>query len=172
MTDPNTPEAAPKKDVKALLANAQRPIRKLDICTRGDLVDAYETLDARLKALGDVDQLGGHPDAAPIRAQLEALREQMRDSEITFVIRGLDPREYTKLLAQHPPRDGVAQDKAMGFNVDEMVDKLIRLGTEEPELDEEDWENLFGRAINKATYAQLTNAAWSANAIDVSVPFS
>lgn len=162
-----------KKNVKQLLAGAQRAFRTVDICTRADLVDEYETIEARLeKAKADSNSIGGHPDIPVLTERLEQLREEMRDATLTFKIRGLPQRQYTELLAQHPPRKDDKRDALLGMNIDAVVEQLIRQGTVEPELDDDDWEQLLGDVINVATYEQLTNAAWSVNNKDVSAPFS
>jgi len=161
-----------QKNIKALLAGAQRAVRTVTVCTRADLVDEYETLEAQLKQLSEgADSLAGADGAPELRARLDALRAEMDDASITFRIRGLPQRTYTSLLAQHPPRKDDKRDALLGFNIDDVIEQLIRLGTEEPELDDEDWERLLGDVINKADYERLTNAAWSVNTQDVSAPF-
>lgn len=162
-----------KKSVKQLLSEAQRAVRTVDVCTRADLVDEAERLEARIERAkaSAGDSLAGAPDVSDLDARLAELKEEMADASITFKIRGLAERKYTQLIAQHPPRAGNDGDKAMGFHVDDVVEQLIRLGTEEPKLDLDDWTLLLEDVLNKATYAQLTNAAWAVNARDVSVPF-
>lgn len=167
------PSPRKKKNVKALLASAQRAIRTVTICTRADLVDEYETLEARLRKAKEstaADSLAG-VDTSDLEARMAELREQMDDASLTFKIRALPDREFTRLVADNPARDGNKHDLVFGANLDEVVEQLIRRGTEEPELDAADWEVLLGEVLNKATYEQLTNAAWSVNKQDVSVPF-
>jgi hypothetical protein len=165
----NTPRK--KKNVKQLLAEAQRAVRTVKVCTRADLAEEYETLETRLaKAKADNNSIGGNPQVAELSAQLEELREQLRDATIEVKIRGLPRRDYTKLVAAHAPREGNKADAMLGMNVDEVVEQLIKRGTFSPDLDAEDWEFLLGD-VTEATYEQLTNAAWSANNRDVSVPF-
>jgi hypothetical protein len=162
-----------KKNVKQLLAEAQRAVRTVDICTRADLVDEYEILESRIAKKKEAagDSLAG-ADTAAMEARLAALKEEMADASITFKIRALPDREFTKLVAEYPARKGNKPDEVLGMNIDDVVEQLIRRGTEEPEMDGGDWEKLLGEVLNKATYEQLTNAAWSVNRQDVSVPFS
>lgn len=162
-----------KKDVKKLIRAAKRAVRRVPVCLRADLVDEYETLEAQLnkaKAAAE-DSLGGDPRVAELTARLEELRAEMGEATVEFVIRALPEKQFTKVLTEHPPREGDKRDAVMGWNIDDVVEQLIRRGTEEPNLDDEDWQILLEETLNRATYAQLTNAAWSVNDKDVSVPF-
>lgn len=161
-----------KKNVKELLARSQRAVRVVDICTRADLVDEAEKLETRLeRARADQSSIGGNPDVPALEQQLAELREQMEEATITFRIRGLSQRKYTEVVAQHPPRKDDKRDALLGMNIDDVIEQLIKLGTEEPQLDDDDWQILLDDVLNQATYVQLTDAAWSVNAKDVSVPF-
>lgn len=158
-----------KKNVKALLRGSQRAVRNVKICTRADLVDEAETVEARIRKAKETDSLA--PDVSDLEARLAELREQMEDASIEFRIRALPRREFTKLITENPAREDNKHDAVLGMNIDEVVEQLIRRGTEEPELDAADWEILLGDVLNQATYKQLTNAAWSVNEHDVSIPF-
>lgn len=161
-----------KQDVKKLIAESRRAVRTVQICTRADLGDEYETLEARLaKAKDDNNSIGGNPQIPELTVRIGELREQMREATIEFKIRGLSRRRYTEIVAKHPPREGNKADAMLGMNIDDVVEQLIKLGTFEPELDDEDWETLLEDTLTEATYEALTNAAWSANKRDVSVPF-
>lgn len=160
-----------KQDVKKLIAESKRAVRTVQVCLRADLVDEYETLQAKLRKLDAGDSLGGHPDAGPITDRLAELRGQMEDATVEFRIQGLARRAYTALVAEHPAREGNKADEMLGMNIDDVVEQLIRRGTIDPVLDDDDWTALLEDALTEATYEALTNAAWSANKRDVSVPF-
>lgn len=148
-------------------------MRTVDICTRADLVDEYETLEAKVRKAKEspaADSLAG-ADTSAWEARMAELRDEMAESTIRFRIRALPDREFTKLITEYPAREGNKADAVLGMNIDEVVEQLIRRGTVEPELDAADWEVLLGEVLNRATYEQLTNAAWSVNKQDVSVPF-
>lgn len=162
-----------KKNVKQLLAESKRPVRTVNICTRADLVDEYETLEARLeKAKNEANSIGGSPAVPEITARLEELREQMDEASIEFRIRGLPQRQFTALVAKYPPREDNKADAYVGYNIDDVVEQLIRHGTEEPVLDDEDWQMLLEETLNNVTWDQLVNAAWNVNRVDVATPFS
>lgn len=162
-----------KKNVKDLIRGAKLPVEKVDVCTRPDLVDEYEDLHARvLAARESPESLGGDPELAAWTARLEELQAEIEDTTIEFKIRGLSRPEYTKLAAEHPAREGNNKDLlAGGVNVDEIAEQLIKLGTIDPILDEDDWQEFLANVVNNASYTKLTLAAWAANNRDVSAPF-
>lgn len=172
MTDTPRKAATLKRSVKELIATAQRAVRTVDICLRADLVDEYELLEARIAKAKEAAQesLGG-VDTGAMEARMAELRAEMAENSVTFRIRGLPKREFAELASQYPPREDNQRDAFVGFNLDEVVEQLIRRGTEEPVLDEDDWLALLGEALNTATYEKLTAAAWAVNKVDVSAPF-
>lgn len=167
----NTPRK--KKNAKDLIRGAKLPVEKVKICTRPDLVDEYEELDARVaNARQNPTSISGAPELPEWTARLAELQAEIEDTTIEFKIRGLSQPEYTKLATAHPAREGNNKDLlAGGVNVDDIAEKLIKLGTIEPVLDEEDWQNLLTNVVNNASYTKLTLAAWAANNRDVSAPF-
>lgn len=166
---------SPKKQqkVKDIIAGARRPERTVLVCLRADLQDAYGDLERQLMQIEreGAPSLAGNPRARALAEEQEAVREQMLEHTLKIRLRGLPRREYNALVAQYPPRDGNPGDKAMGFNVDDAVEALIRTCTVDPLLDEDDWTNLLD-GMTDATYELLTEAAWAVNKRDVSVPFS
>lgn len=163
-----------KRDVKALLATARRPERSVDICVRADLQDRYAELERKIMDLEAKTgaSLAGNAEARSTAEAQAELRDKMLDASVRFTLRGLSRREWTDLVAQYPPREGNEADKAMGFNIDDFVEALIRASIVEPALDDDDWRTLLEDVLTEATYEVLTNAAWSVNKRDVSVPFS
>lgn len=162
-----------KKDVKDLIRGAKLPVEKATVCIRPDLVEEYETVAARLaKAKEGSDSLAGDPELPGLTARLAELKAEIEEATIEFRIRGLPSKEYTKLAAQYPAREGNRLDiLAGGVNTDEIVEQLIKLGTVDPILDEEDWQHLLGEAVTNVGYQRLTEAAWAANNVGVSAPF-
>lgn len=162
-----------KKNVKDLIRGAKLRLETAAVCIRPDLVNEYETIQARIvQAKEGVDSLAGAPELPELTGRLEELRAEIEESTIEFKIRGLPSKQYTQLAAKYPPRQGNRADVlAGGVNVDEIVEELIKLGTEDPVLDEEDWQLLLGGAMNNHGYQQLTTAAWAANNLGVSAPF-
>lgn len=166
----NTPRK--KKNAKDLIRAAKLPVEKVKICTRPDLVDEYEELNARAAtARENPTSISGSPELPEWTARLDELKDEIEDTTIEFTIRGLPRPQYTELAAKYPGREGNQKDIfAGGVNVDEITEQLIKLGTIDPILDEEDWQLLLA-GVNTAGYAKLTLAAWAANQKDVSAPF-
>lgn len=170
--------AAPKRgkrEIKALIAGARRPERTVDICLRGDL--AAEMAEAEraiinLEQQRGGDSLAGNPAARDLARRQEALREEMLAHTVQFRLRGVSRRRWTELLAQYPPREGNKADEAMGMNLDDCIEALVKECVVEPELDDDDWDHLLAEALTDGTYEMLTNAAWGVNQRDISVPFS
>lgn len=167
----NTPRK--KKNVKDLIRGAKLPVEKVKVCTRPDLVDEYEELNARVaSARENPTSISGAPELPTWTARLEELKDEIEDTTIEFTIRGLPSEEYTKLAVKYPAREGNQKDLlAGGVNVDEIAEQLIRLGTVDPVLDEEDWVELLTNVVTNVGYTKLTLAAWAANNRDVSAPF-
>lgn len=161
-----------KKNVKALIAQAKRAVRSVDVCLRADLADEFELLDAKIAKAKEAaqDSLAG-ADTGEWEARQAELRADMAESSVTFRIRGLPKKDFAELVSQYPPREDNQRDAFVGFNLDEVVEQLIRKGCEEPDLDEDDWIALLGEALNTATYEKLTAVAWAVNKVDVSAPF-
>lgn len=161
-----------KKNVKDLIRGAKLPVEKVKICTRPDLIDEYEELATRVAvARGNPTSISGAPELPTWDARLEELKGEIEDTTIEFKIRGLPQPQYTALAAKYPAREGNQKDLlAGGVNVDEMAEQLIKLGTIDPVLDEEDWLALL-TGVSNVGYTKLTLAAWAANNRDVSAPF-
>lgn len=162
-------------DVHALIAAARLPERTVSLCLRGDLVAELERLDRELAELdrpGRVvtDSLAGDGRRG-LAERIEALREEMRASTVSFVLRALPRRRWSALLAEHPPRDGDEGDKAMGINSESLFAALIGESIVSPTLSADELDTLLD-AISSAQYDELANAAWSLNRRSVDIPFS
>lgn len=161
-------------DVKALLASARLAERSVDLCLRGDLVAQAQELQRQLIDAEALEKVHGSIDGGPtvpLAQAIEVLREEMKDHTLTVRLRAVPRRQWTALLAQHPPREGNDRDARLGLNEETFFDAAIRACVYEPELDEQDWAGLDA-ALNDGQWQTLANAAWAVNARDVDVPFS
>lgn len=170
--------------IKDKLAKARLPQRTVDVCLNGDLVADFEQAERDLEAAEQkpVDSLAGNGTAELVE-RIEALQEQMRESVETFTLRALPHRRspgddrptWHELVQRHPPRrdgDEVAEDdKGVGFNTSTFYDDLIRLCVVSPEMDDQDWADLFS-AISEGQFAELSLAASVLNRGGVDIPFS
>lgn len=181
-TEP-TEVAAPAEgdvDVEALIDAAQPAQRSVPLCLRGDLQSAYEELERRLEAAEDTDMgdsLASGSATAGIEAEMAALRDQMRSSTITVVMRALPRKAYRKLMSLHPPKrddEGKVdpQDATVGFNMDTFFDPLIRACWAKPEISKTRMNLLLDEKISDRQWQRLGRTAWDVNTEDVDVPFS
>lgn len=166
----------PKREVKALLQQARRAERTVEICLRGDLRDQMAEIEDQIMRLEAEakhgNSLAGNPEAVALARRQQALNEQVKENTLTFRLRGVSQRRWTELVAQHPPREDNQKDLVMGYNLDDLVEALARECTVEPELDADDWDHLLGEALTDAQWDVLSNAVWAVNQRDVDVPFS
>ena len=160
------------KTVDALIASAALPRRTIQHCVRGDLVAEVERLERDLMNTRSPDsRLTGNPEARKIAERIEAVREEMQDSTIEFVLQALPRRSFQKFCVAHPPRDGNDEDRALGFNTETFHDDLVRASIVEPELSDEQWETLADR-MTSAQWQEFVTASQLLNIEKVSVPFS
>jgi hypothetical protein len=69
---------------------------------------------------GEVDEA-----LADVRARMAELRETIDADRVNITFRGLSRRELRRLLDAHPPRDGDALDKSLGYNGDSFLDAYV-----------------------------------------------
>jgi hypothetical protein len=103
------------EEIKAL---AKLPEKAVPLCLRGDLQARYEELERELKVAEAASRRGGTlagsaADVQPIKAKMDALREEMQQSTKVFILRALTKRRWSDLAAANPPRD---EDKAAGLD--------------------------------------------------------
>lgn len=166
-------------DIASLLAQARRPERTIELCLRGDLVAEYEDLLRRRDEEADkpdTDSLDGGP-LPTIAAQLQTLRETMRDSSMVFRMRALPRKRFRELVDRHPPRKGedgapVDVDAAFGVSLATLPDPLIRACLVAPALTEDQLTQILDEILSDRQYDELFTAAWSVNRATVDVPFS
>ena len=158
-------------DLNTALTEARRPERTVSLCLRGDLVAEFEDLERQLQTeqQRNVDSLAGNPALQEIAEKIEALREQMTASSVVLRLRGISNPEWHALIRANEPRDGVADDKALGYNVDEFFPALVKACL--VDVSDEQWQQLYG-AISSGQFEQLSDAALSVSRRKVDVPKS
>jgi hypothetical protein len=160
-----------------VVKKATRAERTATVCLAGDLNARYDELEVQLQRLTvDRDSLADGDGRVPIAEEMAQVREQMRASEHFFTFRALAPKEWSDLLAIHPPRE----DKQEAFNTDTfpqacVIASLVRVKNaqdDELEFTEADVEALWDGVLSQGQRNELFGAAWEANTGRVSVPFS
>lgn len=96
--------------VSDLKAKIRRPEKSVPICLAGDLQVTFEQLERDLAKAREQPSKGtlagsSNAEATKIARQIQALQEEMREHTETFRFRGLTRREYSDLVAKHPPAD-------------------------------------------------------------------
>lgn len=100
-----------------------RPETTVEFCLNGELFSRHEELtadltEARKRSLAD-DRLNGEP--AIIAKKLVEVSEQMRAESATFTLRGMPRKDWAKLYAENPAREGNAVDKSYGANLEAIM---------------------------------------------------
>jgi hypothetical protein len=146
------------------------------ICLRGDLAADHEAAERDLEQAEKTgsDSLAGS-GAGALADRIEALEAEMREHTYEFRLRALPRVQWRALCAEHPPRkaeDGsVVDTDRIGVNADTFYDAIIRACLVDPELTDDDWEQLAG-ALTDRQYDELADAAWGLNRREVDIPFS
>lgn len=156
----------------------------------------WNTLRQRLDQAARVDaqqaQNGSLADPMPnsreILEEMEAIRDRVAASEVTFTFEHLDWTERVALQALHPPRKDNVLDRVRGYNVDTFIPAVIRatcLGVCDNDdetltpVPEERWQHLIGPrddgkkpVLNYGQVQRLYSAATAANEAEAQVPIS
>lgn len=176
-------------DLDKLLGEDTRPEKIVPICLRGHLQAEWDQLSAQYQAgPGEDDKALLAERAAKRRVAEEMARveAEMRAGTVEFRLRALPRRRtpgmpktqlvWQELVEKHPPRKDSAgkvdqRDAYTGVNNSTLFEELVRVSIVEPELTEEQWQQLDGK-LTDAQFDRLARAAWDLNRVGVDVPFS
>jgi hypothetical protein len=158
-------------DLDTALAAAKRPERSVPICLRGDLHAEFEDLERQLH---EVQQEPGERrdrkgEARGIGEQIQSLRDEMSTATVALRLRGLNHGEYARLLAEHKPRHGEAEDQAAGYNFESFFPALVAACL--CDVTAEQWSVLY-EALSAGQYSALVDAAVAVSTRQVQVPRS
>src|SRR4051812_48838431 len=123
-------------DIEQIISSARRPETTVPLCLRGDLQAVWEQLDRDFdvadKSITEEVTAGGSPiQAVKIAEQMEAVRQEMLDSTISFVLRGMSRGQWKKVVEDHPPVEGV-DDESAEVNEESFVTAMISTCTIDP----------------------------------------
>lgn len=160
-------------DIDDVIARAKLPEKTLALCLRGDLQAEWEDLERQLKAEQDDpsdDSLGGNVKARDLAERMEAIGQEMAESQIVFRFRGLSRKAYSDLCAKHKAGE---DDTASvdGLNWKTYPTALIAACATDPVMTVEQAEKLSD-TVTDVQWDQLFEVALSVNRGQVSVPFS
>jgi hypothetical protein len=164
-------------DIASLIRDAKLPEKTVPICLRPDLAMQYEELADSLveaKKVG-AGSLAGNPEVPALSAQMETLKEQMKDSTAVFTLRALPRSRFRNLANEHPPRKdaegNILDVDRAGVSDATFPEALVRECLVAPELNEELWTMLTEKLTDRQ-FQELVDAAWSLNRSEIDVPFS
>lgn len=149
-------------NIKSLIGDAKRPERTVSVCLAPDLLAEWQQASERLAEAKDRKRTS-LDDEGPVTLarQVADLEQRMRDATVLFRLRGLPPSRVRTLQA--------SSDDDWGLALDVLRESLV-----EPELDDEDWERLFGEdgVLSMGALNQLAEASNAVNFRATSVPSS
>ncbi len=150
----------------------------------------WEALSNELDAAAKADTDSGSlalPATTKIVDEMDAIRDQVQASQVTFTFEQMDWTDRAVLQAEHPPRDGNIGDRMRGFNAT-YIPALIKAtcvkvtdanGDEATDIPAETWDHLLGNpdadppiraSLAPGHVAKLYAAAQSANQGESQVP--
>ncbi|MEU3252868.1 hypothetical protein [Streptomyces sp. NPDC006997] len=155
--------------IKDILKQAKPRQRTVNVCVRGDLAGEAERLSAELARAAEdwepSDLTEVHP-GRELAAKLKAVREQVREAEVPFLLRYIGDRAYSDLVAAHPSE----KDEEL-FDSDTFPKALIAASCADPVMTEDEVAELF-EVINEGEIKKLFDAAWDVHHASDVVPFS
>lgn len=165
MTSAKTPTAP---DIEAILAAAKPREVVLRQCLAGDLAAEADRLTAELDRLSSFTRtsLADTDPRTELAAELDRVIDKMRAGEVEFRFRALPHKEYSDLLAEHPP---VKDDEA--WNAETLPVELVAKSCISPVMTLAQAGALFD-VVNETGRAQLFAAAWSAQRAGTQIPTS
>lgn len=179
--------------VLATLSGATPHRRIVKICVDGAAQAEWDVLLAELDEAVAQDSKAGSLAAERTTEkleQMEAVRERIAASEVSFEVEQLDWTARVALQAAHPPRKDNFIDQVRGYNVETYQLAVVRGSTEAvedvngdraTEIPDDTWDALLGRgkagdedyvkgALNAKDVDKLVRAAIDANDGETTVP--
>lgn len=149
------------------------------VCARADLAAELEALQVRWEQAKADDQThdtaADEPQAPKLMEQMRALRQQMLDSQVTFVFEALSRKRDPELISEHPPSEEQKEQArelkfTVMFNPVTYVPALLHETCVEPAgMTVQDWQQLC-EDWSEGEVAKLYNAATSLNKGAMEVP--
>lgn len=153
-----------------VMARAALPETVVRLVVGGDLLARIRDLEAALAAASEPTSLADG-SAARLREEIDALHEQMRESEIPFRLRALSGRDWARLKSAMPTRKAETTDEEWEAAFFEWVCKLVAQSAADPVMTPEQVAQLCDRLAGSA-WERLTDQAWALNEGTLTVPKS
>jgi hypothetical protein len=154
--------------VEEILAKARPSERTVSVCVRGDLNARFEDLERQLKDARESERgevaLGESGRARAIAEEMETVRAEMRDAQVTFRLRAMPPKQWVELRAAH-------MDDGGRLNVQTLGPPLVAASLYSPKVTAAQLDSLL-EVLTGGQYDELVSAAIVVNQGTVDVPFS
>lgn len=150
-------------DFDALRKSIKRPRQAVDLCLRGDLVEARNRLIRDLTNRRGSESLAGDPDGANLRAKLAEVEAEISAAVVVFTFEAVNRDQFAQLEEAHKYRDD-------GTPTRDLEVAVTAASLVEPDLSVEQVGELFGE-LSEGQVSELVAAAWGVNRETGSVPF-
>lgn len=156
-----------------VIAQAQLPETSVSLCLRRDLTSRFRELESKLRSANTIaSSLGERSESSAISEEMEALRKEMSDNEVTFRLRALPALEWSRFKAELPQRgkdESPADFASKRFYP--IIAALVSRCCVDPEMTP-DQVNQLVDVLSGGDWDALSNAAWTINEDREGVPFS
>lgn len=160
--------------LEEILAGAKLPETSVRLCLNGELTAELEQAERELAAASRVipTSLSGATGVQDATARVEAARAAVQEQSVTFRLRGITSRRWSDLVAENPPRDGNAGDRALGYNSDTLFENLVSACLVDPQVSSPQELEALIDALSAGQWDVLVEAAIAVSRRKVDVPFS
>lgn len=155
-------------DISQLIASAVPREQAVRVCLDGGRAAELAEVEAELAALADWQpaSLGDTDPRAELRLQVEETRAALAVATVEFRFRALSHREFSDLLAAHPPAPGRSEQ----LYGESFLSALLAACCVSPTLSPGQVDQLLDR-VNHGTAEQLIAAALAVNEEPNPLPF-
>jgi hypothetical protein len=157
-------------DISEILKKAKRRQKSVHLCLAGDLVADLEGLERQLADVGgdawSPDSLADEDPRTALAKKVAAARDKVRKSYTEFKFQALGDKEWSDLLAAHPPKD-----KNQSWDIETFPKALIAACAIDPVMLSDQVVELF-QILNAGQREELFQGAFDVNTEAPGVPFS
>lgn len=156
-----------------VLAQAALPETSVALCLRRDLTARFRDLERRLASANTVAaNLGERAESSVIAEEMEALRKEMAEREVTFHIRALSALEWVRFEARLPQRaKDESPDEFAANRFYPAIAGLVSRCVTDPVMTVEQVGQLVD-VLSGADWNLLSGTVWAVNNDREGIPFS
>lgn len=118
---------------------------------------------ARDEADDDVQTLMETPAWREIAEEHDAVVTEALERAVNVALVALDRKKWRKMIADHPPREGHAGDKAVGVNEEEFADELVPASVLKMQPEPDEGRAAFLDSLSDAQFESLYLTAFTLN---------